>query len=83
MTEKSIQGICEKIIDSCEFEGSIKLFDIECSYGTFLLQAKLELEKQYNIKYNDKVKVYATGCDYSLKHITLGRSLIKQHINDC
>ena len=83
MTEKSIQGICEKIIDSCEFGGSIKLFDIGCSYGTFLLQAKLKFEKSYNIKHNNKVKVYAAGCDYSLKRITLGGSLIKQNINDC
>ena len=82
LTTKSIERLSQSIYDNCEFHGELRLFDIGCSYGTFLLQAKDYLERLNKEAKQNEVKMYFTGCDNSKMRIMLGASFITRLIGD-
>ena len=73
--------LCESIAKNCNLDRELRLFDIGCSYGTLLLQAKDYLERFYKQK-GKEIKVYAYGCDNSSQRITLGAGFIKDLIDE-
>ena len=74
--------LCKSILENCNLDRELRLFDIGCSYGTLLLQAKDYLERFYKEQKGKEIKVYAYGCDNSLQRITLGAGFIKDLIDD-
>ena len=68
--------LCKSISENCNLDRKLRLFDIGCSYGTLLLQAKDYLERLNKEAKQNEVKMYFTGCDNSKLRITVGAQFI-------